>query len=74
MSNHYHLVLKVNKDKAESLSDKAVVLRWKKLFTGHVMVDRWLTKPDITSAEKQQALAIIETWRNRLYDLGWYIK
>ena len=39
MSNHYHLVLKVNKTAAESLSDINVALRWKQLFSGHVMVD-----------------------------------
>ena len=74
MSNHYHLVLKVNKKEVEAWSNEDVVLRWKQLFSGHVMVDRWLTKPDITEAEKKQALVIIDTWRNRLYDLGWYMR
>ena len=74
MSNHYHLVLKVNKETAKSLSNEDVVLRWKQIFNGHVMVDRWLTKPNITTSEKEQALRIIDTWRNRLYDLGWYMR
>jgi len=74
MSNHYHLVLKVNKTEADSLSDFDVALRWKQLFNGHVMVDRWLIKPDITQAEKDQALKTVQVWRSRLYDLGWYMR
>jgi len=74
MSNHYHLVLKVNRAEAESWSDTDVALRWKQLFNGHVLVDRWLTKPNITQAEKAQALKIVQTWRVRLYDLGWYMR
>ena len=74
MSNHYHLVLKVDKDKAESLSDLEVVYRWKQLFNGHVLVDRWLTKKNITQAETDKALALILIWRERLFDLGWYMR
>ncbi|MBL4940722.1 MAG: transposase [Colwellia sp.] len=74
MSNHYHLVLKVNKAEAENWSDIDVALRWKQLFNGHVMVDRWLTKPGITQAEKQQALKVVQIWRSRLFDLGWYMR
>lgn len=74
MSNHYHLVLKVDKGKANRLSDYDVALRWKQLFHGHIMVDRWLTNKAITQAEKDKALEIIQTWRGRLYDLGWYMR
>ncbi|MDO6428809.1 transposase [Thalassotalea sp. 1_MG-2023] len=74
MSNHYHLVLKVDKDKAEHFSDIEVVMRWKKLFNGHILVDRWLSTPGITQAEKDKALEIIQIWRARLYDLGWYMR
>jgi len=74
MSNHYHLVLKVDDSKAKSWSDADVAMRWKQLFNGHIMVDRWLTKPDITQAEKDKALELISIWRARLYDLGWYMR
>ena len=74
MSNHYHLVLKVDKDKADNYSDVEVVMRWKQLFNGHNLVDRWLTKPDIAQAEKDKALKLIQVWRERLYDLGWYMR
>jgi len=40
MSNHSHLVLRVNLSGAAALSDQEVVDRWLALFKGHVLVDR----------------------------------
>jgi hypothetical protein len=74
MSNHYHLVLKVNKPKAQAWSDQDVALRWKQLFKGHILVDRWLGNTVITQAETDKALEFIAVWRERLYDLGWYMR
>jgi REP element-mobilizing transposase RayT len=74
MSNHYHLVLKVNKDLVSQWDDKEVALRWMQLFKGHVLVDRWLSDIKITHAETDKALEFIAKWRERLYDLGWYMR
>jgi hypothetical protein len=74
MSNHYHLVLKVNKDLVSQWDDKEVALRWMQLFKGHVLVDRWLSDIKITQAETDKALEFIAKWRERLYDLGWYMR
>jgi REP element-mobilizing transposase RayT len=74
MSNHYHLVLKVNKDLVSQWDDKEVALRWMQLFKGHVLVDRWLSDIKITHAETDKALKFIAKWRERLYDLGWYMR
>jgi len=74
MNNHYHLVLHVDKSKALQWTDEEVVMRWKQLFNGHVMVDRWLNNSDSCKAERDQALMIITKWRHRLYDLGWYMR
>ena len=35
MSNHYHLVLHMDKPKADGWSDKVVIRRWMQLFKGH---------------------------------------
>jgi REP element-mobilizing transposase RayT len=74
MSNHYHLVLKVDKVTAEQWSDKEVALRWMQLFNGNILVNRWLKEPNITQAETDKALEVVKEWRNRLYDLGWYMR
>jgi REP element-mobilizing transposase RayT len=74
MSNHYHLVLRVNKSQAQTWSDEEVALRWKQLFKGHILVDRWLSDTVTTQAEKDKALEFIALWRERLYNLGWYMR
>jgi len=74
MSNHYHLVLKVDKEQALAWSDVEVAMRWKQLFNGHLLVDNWLSDKNITQAETDKALEFIQKWRLRLYDLGWYMR
>ncbi len=74
MSNHYHLVLKVNKDLVSQWDDKEVALRWMQLFKGHVLVERWLSDIETTQAETDKALEFIAIWRARLYALGWYMR
>ncbi|MBL0711324.1 MAG: transposase [Colwellia sp.] len=67
-------MLKVNKDLMSQWDDKEVVLRWMQLFKGNVLVDRWLSDIKTTQAEKDKALEFISIWRERLYDLGWYMR
>lgn len=58
MSNHYHVVLRINAKLAESLSDEAVVDRWQRLFSVPV------------EPTPQQ----IDDWRERLSSISWYMR
>ena len=73
MSNHYHVVLRINQKKALSWSDHEVAERWMQLFSGPLIVKRWL-KGEAEAAENLKAEEIVQTWRERLYDLGWFMK
>ena len=73
MSNHYHVVLRINQKKALSWSDQEVAARWMQLFNGSLIVKRWL-KGETEAAENLKAEEIVQTWRERLYDLGWFMK
>jgi REP element-mobilizing transposase RayT len=73
MSNHYHLVLRIDRDRARAWSAEQVVERWLRLFSGHSLVQRW-RRGETGEAETLAALAIVESWRERLYDLGWFMK
>lgn len=74
MSNHYHLVLYINRQQALDLSEREVVERWAK---GHIIPDiimRWL-KDDISiQNDKNQCHEIINSWRERLSSLSWFMK
>lgn len=74
MSNHYHLVLHVNKEKARALSEMDVIDRWYKLFKGHVLVDRFLCFEKQSPAELEATSGIINKWRSRLADISWFMR
>jgi REP element-mobilizing transposase RayT len=73
MSNHYHLVLRINRKKAASWTDMEVAERWMMLFSGPMIVKRWV-RGETEAAESLQALACVSQWRERLYDLGWFMR
>ena len=73
MSNHYHVILRVNRDGAHQLSDEQIARRWKKLYNWPLLVERYL-KGETDNAETIKALEIIQTWRCRLYDISWFMR
>lgn len=73
MSNHYHLVVRINQQKALSWSDREVAEGWMQLFSGPLIVKRWL-KGETEEAESLNAEEIVSQWRARLYDLDLFIK
>ncbi|MDK1286829.1 transposase [Pseudoalteromonas umbrosa] len=74
MSNHYHLVVKVNRLQALNWSDKEVILRWCKLYKGSLLTDKYLLGKILTETEQLFVSELIEKWRARLYDISWYMK
>lgn len=75
MSNHYHVVLHVDKARAESWTDREVVERWTQLYKGHLLVDRWMDKPEsIDKATLAVVEGLIATWRERLYGIDWFMR
>ena len=72
MSNHYHLVLRVDKTKAQSWSDEEVIERWAGLFKfseAKKLLDLGLCE-DVLERNREK----INDLRMRLYDISWFIK
>jgi len=74
MSNHYHLVLRVDKETAESWCEDEIIERWQKLFQLPLLVQRYISDQTTSPAENTVAQGIIQTWRNRLMDISWYMR
>lgn len=51
MSNHYHLILRVNRAHADSLSDDAVIQRWRRLYKGPEIIQRYLNGESFSDEE-----------------------
>jgi hypothetical protein len=73
MSNHYHLVLHVDRTQARGWTQQEVVDRWGKLFRMPVIVQQW-QRGLVGAAENQAAEALIERWRERLLDISWFMR
>ena len=74
MSNHYHIIVRIDRDQALLWSDDEVTDRWLALFSGNVMINRWRSGARLSKAEELVVKKVIETWRKRLYDLGWFMR
>jgi REP element-mobilizing transposase RayT len=74
MSNHYHLVVRLDPELARGWSDEEVMARWNRLFSLPVLVVRYRAGKTGTAAEQVQARAMIAQWRERLADLSWFMR
>ena len=73
MSNHYHVVLRVNTHKANQWTNEEVITRWSKLFSLPVLITRYLTGL-CSDAEIHVVQDIIDKWRQRLMDISWFMR
>ena len=75
MSNHYHLVIRVDADQAQNWSDQEVFERWTQLFTGPSYLQTYLNQPERSPAAMQPKIdELAQTYRERLMDLSWYMR
>ena len=73
MSNHYHLVVYVDQQRAEQLTERQVVDRWTQIFGAPLQVTRYLSG-EAAEAEAELARSMILLWRMRLHDISWFMK
>ena len=74
MSNHYHVVLKVDVERLSSWSDDEVLQRWRQLFKGNFLVDRYVSGQSLTKAELTIVEETAAVWRDRLQDISWFMR
>ncbi|MEM9070572.1 MAG: transposase, partial [Myxococcota bacterium] len=66
MSNHLHVVVKVDRSRADGWSDNEVTKRYSKLFRG-----ARASLKDLPEATKSKRIAV---WRERLWSLSWMMR
>ena len=74
MSNHYHLVVRIQKQRALDLSVTDVIKRWSALYSLPFLANRYANDEALTDAELVEAERQIEERRARLYDLSWFMR
>ncbi|MCG5496891.1 transposase [Ectothiorhodospira variabilis] len=74
MSNHYHVVVKLDPVQVEHWSDDEVLRRWGCLFKGPLLVQRYRAADPQESYELAQVKEFAQCYRQRLADLSWFMK
>ncbi len=72
MSNHFHIVLKVNS--TEDWNDTQVLMTWSSLYSLPVLCDRYLKGEIETEAELRCVKEYVSEYRARLTSISWYMK
>lgn len=74
MSNHYHLVVRLDPDESDDWSDDEVLKRWTALFRGPLLVQRYRAGATMSAAEGVTLRDIAAVYRKRLGSLSWFMK
>lgn len=77
MSNHTHVVVHINYNRAKGWSQQQVIERWHRLHKGTLLSRKWLdphTREEMVQAELDAVADTAEQWRKRLYDLSWFMR
>ncbi len=74
MSNHYHVVLRVDRARAMAWSPEQVCERWTRLFKGPLLMQRLLAGDTLLSVERSLLDALCEEYRERLISISWFMR
>ncbi len=74
MSNHYHLVVKLNPDTPEKWSNDEVLNRWTALYRGALLVQSYREGEALSPAERDAVGSMAAVYRARLGSLSWFMK
>jgi len=70
MSNHYHVVLKIDREQAYSLDDDAVIERWAQLYPTNPLIKRLRSNEPLNDEEAQQLSEKLPVWRSELANIS----
>ena len=73
LSNHWHLVLKVDQSQAFNLTEDEVIARWTAIYpSGLIVVKRYL-EGKASADEVEDVKSKIAIWRERLTNISWFM-
>jgi len=74
MSNHVHLVLRVQQDEALIWDDREVAKRWLELFDGKPLLRSFVAGEKLTDAQSSAVSSWIDKYRERLFSISWFMR
>ena len=74
MSNHLHVVLKIDANQALAWSNVEVVDQWHKIFKGTLLTQKLANGENVEPCEIDTLNSTIVEYRRRLMDLSWFMR
>lgn len=74
MSNHLHVVLRVDASTAQAWSSLEVVKQWQLIFKGTLLSQKFAKGEPIVSYELDTLKSTIAEYRRRLFDISWFMR
>lgn len=74
MSNHTHLVLRVNREQALNCDRAEIIERWHQLYAGNWLSQKFAASVELTEVEHKLLDQYVQLWRERLHDISWFMR
>ena len=74
MSNHYHIVIKLQPEQAEEWDNNVIVDRWMNIYKGPLLLQRYKAGESLSAAEYATVSDIIQVLKQRLTNISWFMK
>ena len=74
MSNHYHVVLHINKQRIDSWDDLEIAHRWHRLFKGNRFSQKFIKGEPLSESERLRLQQYLDEWRERLCSISWFMR
>jgi REP element-mobilizing transposase RayT len=74
MSNHYHLVVRIDAERAKQWSARDIIERWTRLHAGPAYAQAFLRGEPLTATDKALLDERVRIWSSRLTDLSWFMR
>lgn len=74
MSNHYHIVVRINATEAEGWSNEEVAKRWTQIFSCPESVGQYLSNTSFSKSRLKHVTGLLVNWRQRLCNLSWFMR
>jgi REP element-mobilizing transposase RayT len=76
MSNHFHVVVRIDTERAAAWTTDEVLARWTALYSGPLLVQRYLEegRSGLAEGDVLAVEQLAERYRARLGDLSWFMR
>lgn len=74
MSNHTHLVLHINQDRADSWGLKDILRQWHRAFSGTLLSQAYLNGEKLNALELEAVAKLAAVYKDRLLSISWFMR